>query len=41
MAILIIAKLTVMGLMRALMRGFRVRAEVTAKYPGLEARANR
>ena len=40
-AILIIAKLAVMGLMRALKRGFRVRPEVTAKYPGLEARANR
>ncbi|MCH8091054.1 MAG: mechanosensitive ion channel [Proteobacteria bacterium] len=40
-AILVIAKLAVMGLMRALKRGFRVRPEVTAKYPGLEARANR
>lgn len=40
-AILIIAKLTVMGLMRILKRGFRVRPEVSAKYPGLEARANR
>jgi small conductance mechanosensitive channel len=40
-AILVIAKLVMMGLMRMLESGFRIPPEITAKYPGLEARANR
>ncbi|MEE8516605.1 MAG: mechanosensitive ion channel domain-containing protein [Alphaproteobacteria bacterium] len=39
--ILVGAKLVVSGLMAAVDRGFRIRPEVKAQFPGLEARANR
>ncbi|MEE8623200.1 MAG: hypothetical protein V3T27_04860, partial [Alphaproteobacteria bacterium] len=39
--ILIAARLAVAGFARAIDRGFRISGEVTAKYPGLEARTNR